>query len=52
MPPRRCRLAKLHALPPRAKQALSKVQGALYFSVHSPGEFEKRLVQDFDYAVT
>ncbi|PSC74536.1 Cell surface [Micractinium conductrix] len=33
-------------------EAISKVRGTLYFSVHSPGEFKKRLVQDFDYAVT
>ncbi|KAL4458691.1 hypothetical protein ABPG75_013556 [Micractinium tetrahymenae] len=33
-------------------EAISKVKGALYFSVHSPGEFQQRLVQDFDFAVT
>ena len=33
-------------------EAISKVRGALYFSVHSPGEFQQRLVQDFDFAVT
>ena len=33
-------------------EAISKVKGANYFSVHSPGEFKQRLVQQFDYAVT
>ena len=33
-------------------EAISKVRGANYFSVHSPGEFKKRLVEQFDYAVT
>ncbi|PRW59844.1 transcription elongation factor SPT5-like protein 1 [Chlorella sorokiniana] len=33
-------------------EAISKVKGANYFSVHSPGEFKQRLVDEFDYAVT
>ncbi|GAB4821980.1 hypothetical protein N2152v2_009026 [Parachlorella kessleri] len=33
-------------------EAIGKVPGANYYSVHSPGEFKKRLVDDFDYAVT
>lgn len=30
---------------------ITKVKGSLYFSVHEPGEFKRRLVDDFDYAV-
>jgi hypothetical protein len=33
-------------------EAISKVRGANYYSVHSPGEFKRRLVDDFDFAVT
>lgn len=33
-------------------EGISKVKGANYFSVHTPGEFQKRLADDFDYAVT
>lgn len=33
-------------------EAISKVKGANYFSVHTPGEFRRRLVDDFDFAVT
>jgi len=33
-------------------EAITKVKGANYFSVHSPGEFRRRLVDEFDYAVT
>jgi Ca-activated chloride channel family protein len=30
---------------------MSKVRGANYFSVHTPGEFRRRLTDDFDFAV-
>ncbi len=33
-------------------ESLATTRGANYYSVHTPGEFEKRLVQEFDYAVT
>lgn len=33
-------------------ESLATTRGANYFSVHSPGEFEKRLVDEFDFAVT
>ncbi|KAL4859210.1 Sister chromatid cohesion protein PDS5 B-B [Chlorella vulgaris] len=33
-------------------EGVSKVRGANYFSVHSPGEFKRRLNDEFDYAVT
>jgi Ca-activated chloride channel family protein len=33
-------------------ESLATTRGANYFSVHSPGEFEKRLVEEFDFAVT
>jgi Ca-activated chloride channel family protein len=33
-------------------EAISKVRGANYFSVHTPGEFRRRLIDEFDYAVT
>ena len=33
-------------------EAIGKVKGANYYSVHSPGEFRRRLVDDFDYAVS
>ena len=32
-------------------EAISKVRGANYFSVHTPGEFRRRLVDQFDFAV-
>jgi Ca-activated chloride channel family protein len=32
-------------------EAMSKVRGANYFSVHTPGEFRRRLTDDFDFAV-
>lgn len=32
-------------------EGISKAVGANYYSVHSPGEFKSRLVDDFDYAV-
>lgn len=32
-------------------EGISKVRGANYFSVHSPGEFRRRLTDEFDYAV-
>ena len=32
-------------------ESISKVRGANYYSVHSPGEFKRRLVDDFDFAV-
>ncbi|KAL6768381.1 CGL127B [Auxenochlorella protothecoides x Auxenochlorella symbiontica] len=31
---------------------ITQVSGANYFSVHSPGEFQKRLVSQFNYSVT
>ena len=39
------------AAPPSALQSISKVKGAQYYSVHPPGEFQRRLVQDFNYSV-
>ena len=33
-------------------ESITKVKGANYFAVHSPGEFRRRLVDEFDYAVT
>lgn len=33
-------------------ESLATTKGANYFSVHTPGEFEKRLVEEFDFAVT
>jgi Ca-activated chloride channel family protein len=33
-------------------ESLATTRGANYYSVHTPGEFEKRLVEEFDYAVT
>ena len=33
-------------------ESIAKVKGANYFAVHSPGEFRRRLVDEFDYAVT
>jgi len=33
-------------------EAISKVKGANYYSVHSSGEFKKRLNDEFDYMVT
>jgi Ca-activated chloride channel family protein len=33
-------------------EAITKVRGANYFSVHTPGEFKRRLVDEFDFAVT
>lgn len=32
-------------------ETVSKVKGANYFSVHTPGEFRRRLAEDFDFAV-
>jgi len=32
-------------------EGISKVKGANYYSIHTPGEFQRRLVTDFDYAV-
>ena len=32
-------------------ESISKVKGANYFSVHTPGEFKRRLVDQFDFAV-
>lgn len=31
---------------------LANVRGANYYSIHTPGEFQKRLVTDFNYTVT
>ncbi len=33
-------------------EAITKVKGANYYSVHSPAEFSKRLADEFDYMVT
>ncbi len=33
-------------------EAITKVRGANYYSVHSPAEFTKRLAEEFDYMVT
>ncbi|EFN56223.1 hypothetical protein CHLNCDRAFT_35166 [Chlorella variabilis] len=33
-------------------ESIGKVRGSNYFSVHTPGEFRRRLVDEFDYAVT
>ncbi|KAL6767183.1 CGL127B [Auxenochlorella protothecoides x Auxenochlorella symbiontica] len=33
-------------------ELITQVSGANYFSVHSPGEFQKRLVSQFNYSVT
>ena len=33
-------------------ESLATTRGANYYSVHSPGEFKKRVVDEFDYAVT
>ncbi|EFN50705.1 hypothetical protein CHLNCDRAFT_28788, partial [Chlorella variabilis] len=33
-------------------ESISKVRGANYYSVHRPGEFRRRLTDEFDFAVT
>ena len=33
-------------------EAITKIRGANYFSIHSPGEFNQRLAKDFEYMVT
>ena len=33
-------------------ESLATTRGANYYSVHSPGEFKKRIVDEFDYVVT
>ena len=33
-------------------ESISKIRGANYYSVHSPGEFKKQMDKNFDYMVT